>query len=261
MVKEFEQSGYYALVLGGSSGLGLAAALKLAQHGMGIVVIHRNTRSEMEEINKGFDKIKETGVPFTAMNLDLTAPGAQQQVFRFLSKGTDKCRCLLHSIAKGSLRPMSDERAALTTDDLMLTMNYMAFSLYEWVAAMHKASLFAMDARVLAFTSEGSSKAWKHYAAVSAAKAALEALMRSIALEFAPYGIKANCVQAGITLTRSFRQIPGNEELEKHSLMRNPFGRLTTPEDVASVVYLLCRDEAAWINGSVIPVDGGEHIC
>ena len=54
--------------------------------------------------------------------------------------------------------------------------------------------------------------------------------------------------------------IPGSEEIKKHTKKRNPFKRLTTPEDVANVVSLLCQDEAAWINGCVIPVDGGEHL-
>jgi enoyl-[acyl-carrier protein] reductase I len=120
--------------------------------------------------------------------------------------------------------------------------------------------LFSEDARVISFTSEGSRKAWKNYAAVSASKAALEAITRSIALEFAPYGIRANCIQAGITDTKSFRIIPGSEILAEYSKARNPFKRLTTPQDVANVVYLLTLDEAAWINGAVIPVNGGEDI-
>jgi len=55
--------------------------------------------------------------------------------------------------------------------------------------------------------------------------------------------------------------IPGSDEIKKITQNRNPFGRLTTPQDVANVVSLLCRPEAAWINGCVIPVDGGEHLC
>ena len=104
-------------------------------------------------------------------------------------------------------------------------------------------------------------KAIRNYGSVSTAKVALEAISRNIALEFAPYGIRANCIQAGITDTRSLRMIPGNEKMKEQALERNPFHRLTTPEDVANVVYLLCRDEAAWINGAIIPVDGGEIIC
>ncbi len=86
-------------------------------------------------------------------------------------------------------------------------------------------------------------------------------MMRSIALEFAPHGIRANCIQAGVTDTRSLQMIPGSDEIKKITQNRNPFGRLTTPQDVANVVSLLCRPEAAWINGCVIPVDGGEHLC
>jgi enoyl-[acyl-carrier protein] reductase I len=88
----------------------------------------------------------------------------------------------------------------------------------------------------------------------------MEAIVRNMAVEFASYGIRANCVQAGVTDTTSFRMIPGSETIREITGARNPFGRLTTPEDVANVVYLLCRDEASWINGSVIVADGGEHL-
>ncbi|MBO6630269.1 MAG: SDR family oxidoreductase, partial [Psychroserpens sp.] len=83
---------------------------------------------------------------------------------------------------------------------------------------------------------------------------------RNIALEYAPYGIRANCIQAGVTDTASLRMIPGSEKIKEYTIRRNPFKRLTQPEDVANMVYLLSKDEAAWINGCVIPVDGGEHI-
>ena len=126
--------------------------------------------------------------------------------------------------------------------------------------AIFEARFFSDDARVISFTSEGNTKAWKNYAAVSAAKVTLEAITRNIALEYAPFGIRANCIQAGVTDTASLRMIPGSDEIKKHSLLRNPFNRLTLPEDVANVVYLLSKDEAAWINGTIIPVDGGEHI-
>jgi enoyl-[acyl-carrier protein] reductase I len=152
------------------------------------------------------------------------------------------------------------ENDTLTEDDFQLTMQYMAYSLLDWVTALHKANVLADDTRIIAFTSEGGQKAWKHYGAVSAAKAALEAIIRNMALEFAPYGIKSNCIQAGVTITQSMQRIPGSDLLQDYTIKRNPFKRMTTPEDVANVVYLLCKKEAAWINGSIIPVDGGEHI-
>ncbi|MEH6512860.1 MAG: SDR family oxidoreductase, partial [Maribacter arcticus] len=95
---------------------------------------------------------------------------------------------------------------------------------------------------------------------VSVAKVALEALTRSIALEFAPIGIKANCIQAGITMTKSLSMIPGYEQIKANALKRNPNNRLTTPDDVANAVYMLTTDEAKWITGTVIKVDGGESL-
>ena len=155
---------------------------------------------------------------------------------------------------------ISESTPTLQTDDFQLTIQAMGISLYDWTNAIFEARLFSDDARVISFTSEGNTKAWKNYAAVSAAKATLEAITRNIALEYAPFGIRANCIQAGVTDTASLRMIPGSDEIKKHSLLRNPFNRLTLPEDVANVVYLLSKDEAAWINGTIIPVDGGEHI-
>ena len=136
----------------------------------------------------------------------------------------------------------------------------MGISLYEWVKLIFEAKMFSNDSRVVSFTSEGNKKAWKSYAAISAAKATLEAITRNIALEFAPFGIRINCIQAGVTDTSSFRMIPKSDKIKEYTLKRNPFKRLTTPEDIANVVYLLCKDEAKWINGTTVTVDGGEHI-
>ncbi len=119
---------------------------------------------------------------------------------------------------------------------------------------------FSDKARNIAFTSEGNTKVWPGYAAVSAAKAVLEALMRNMAMELAPLGITTNCIQAGTTKTPSFLIIPGSNELAAMAKKRNPFNRLTTPEDVANAVYLLCKKEAGWINGTIVKVDGGESL-
>ena len=168
---------------------------------------------------------------------------------------------MVHSVAKGNLKPMvSEDGKALQHDDFEITIKAMALSLYDWTQALFKANLFADDSRILSFTSEGNTKVLQNYAAVSAAKVTLEAITRHIAIEFAAFGIKANCIQAGVTDTASLRLIPDSDNLIKHTLKRNPNGRLTTAEDVANAVYLLTKDEAAWITGTVIPVDGGEHL-
>ncbi len=264
MIDEFKNKNYWAVVLGGSSGLGLASAKRLAEMGLNICVVHRDRKSVLPGIEAAFSEIKAHDVSFLSFNVDATRKEKRNDVVAKLkeSLGAEgKVKMLVHSIAKGNLKPMiSDEIPTLGNDDFHLTIDAMAISLYDWVQQLFQEKMFAEDTRVLSFTSEGNQKAWENYAAVSAAKAALEAITRNIALEYAPYGIRANCIQAGMTDTTSFRMIPNSETLKKHNLLRNPSDRLTTPEDVANVVGLLCQKEAYWINGAIIPVDGGEHI-
>ncbi|MBO9730145.1 MAG: SDR family oxidoreductase [Chitinophaga sp.] len=257
MVKEFDAC--WALILGGSSGLGLASARKLAAHGMNICVVHRNTRIELPAIEQAWEDIKALGVQVLSFNVDVLNGEKREEVLTQLQAtmgATQRVRVLLHSIARGNLKPMP----ALQGDDFNTTIQHMAVSLYEWSAAVLQRQLFTPDGRILSFTSDGSYRAVPNYAAVSAAKAALEAITRSMALEFAPHGIRTNCIRAGITDTASLQRIPGSDALLAYGKAHNPFQRLTTPADVANVVYLLCKDEAAWINGAIIPVDGGLHI-
>ena len=162
----------------------------------------------------------------------------------------------LHSVAHA---PSYPDRY-LDEDDFARTILSMGTSLLGWTQGLFRRGLFADDARIFGLTSEGNEVAWKGYAAVSAAKVSLEALSRSIATEFAPYGIRCNVIQAGVTETPALAAIPGSDQLKAQARLRNPCGRLTLPRDVANVIYLLSLEEASWINGDVIRVDGGEHI-
>lgn len=253
----------WALILGGSSGLGLATVKKLAAHGFNLIVLHRDRRTDLEHINNIFQKTTSPNTKIVAFNADATNGAKQEQLVGEIAEvlQNDKIQVLVHSIAKGNLKPMvSESQGELKKQDFNLTIDAMATSFHDWVKLLHAHNLWAADSQALAFTSEGNTKAWKNYAAVSAAKAALEAIMRNIALEFAHLGIRANCIQAGVTETKSFEMIPGSDLLKKSALARNPNGRLTTPEDVANVVYLLTLPEAKWITGTVLKVDGGESL-
>ena len=256
----FSKMNYWAVILGGSSGLGLATAHKLAEEGMNLYIVHRDRKKNLQQFEKEKKKMESHGVIVLSYNGDATRKDKREEALEELGLAISdkgKVRLLLHSISRGSLRSLSGE-GALSESDLEITLDSMAYSWLYWVRAIQEKALFAEDARSLAFTSEGSQRAWEGYAAVSAAKSALEALGRSMALEFAKVGIRTNVVQAGMTRTPSFEMIPGHEQLAENAEKRNPFGRLTQPEDVANMVYLLSRDEAAWVNGAIIPVDGGE---
>lgn len=263
MVKEFKDN-EWALILGGSRGLGLASAKKLAYHGMNICIVHRDRKSDQDEIQQHFQEIKKMGVSFISFNKDLLNQDRKMDIIHDLKERlgqSGKIKCMLHSVAKGHLKPMAGEDSkGLSVLDIDMTIRAMATSLFDWFKLVFDHDLFAKDSRVISFTSEGSSKAMHNYGAVSAAKASLEAISRNIALEFAAFGVRANCIQAGVTDTTSLRMIPGSDKIKEHTVKRNPFGRLTLPEDVADAVYLLCKKEAAWINGCVLPVDGGENM-
>ena len=157
MTKDFQHKNYWALILGGSSGLGLATAKKLAKHGMNICIIHRNSRTQEDTINAEFDIIKAEGILFKSYNLDAFKPEKREQVISelkelFTSEGN--IRTLVHSVAKGNLKPMiSAEKSTLKNDDFNITINAMAISLYDWTQAVFEAKLFRAFRLILKHTS------------------------------------------------------------------------------------------------------------
>jgi len=303
---------HWALILGGSSGFGLATAHKLAAHGMNLCLVHRDRRGAMARIEPEFAAIRARGIKLVTINADALDATTRSEILDRLTgdMGADgRVRLLLHSIAFGNLKLLVRERRAertralpalahalgvdqhtlagavdrlfadghdellslasapeypssafLEDEDFARTIHAMGTSLVGWTQALLERGLFASDARVIGLTSEGNTVAWKGYAAVAAAKVALESVARGLAVELAPYGVRVNVVQAGITNTPALLAIPGNAHLKAQARSRNPFHRLTMPQDVANVIYLLSTDEASWINGEIVRVDGGEHI-
>ena len=249
----------WGIILGGSSGLGLASALKLAEHGMNLCIIHRDRRSELPQLESQWEKIKSHGVELITLNKDALKPETRAEALDRLSG--KPVYLLLHSLAKGHLKPLvGDAEQRLRSEDVTLTAQAMGSSLLDWTNELVAGGYFCNPARIIGFTSEGNSRSWPSYGAVSAAKGVLEALIRQMAIEYAHLGIKANTLQAGITKTASFGMIPNSEKMAQWSEKRNPLGRLTLPEDVANVVYLLCKEEADWINGTNLKVDGDESL-
>ena len=260
ITKQF--SGSWAIILGGSSGFGFATVEKLARHGMNIAVLYREIATADKTVKQSFSEIATgNGVTILPFNINALDAGARKTfIADFVSDKKHKVKLLLHSIARGNLKPLAaDDGTSLTVDDIQLTTYAMATSILDWARDLQAADAFCDDARVIGLTSEGSHKYWEGYAAVSVAKASLESLNTYMAVELAKFGLKTNLIQAGVTATPSLKRIPDSERLLEGAVQRNPFKRLTKPDDVANVIYLLCTPEAAWINGAVIHVDGGEH--
>ncbi|MBW2693395.1 MAG: SDR family oxidoreductase, partial [Deltaproteobacteria bacterium] len=272
--------GQWAVILGGSSGFGLATAQVLAEHGMNLCIVHRDRRSQLAGIEPEFEKLRGLGVAVQTHNTDALSAAKRDAVLDSLADalGEGRVRVLLHSIAFGNLKPLAppmsrtardatqklasalglegervqgamDEWFAtgvaaayplasppdysqtdfLGEEDFSRTIFNMGTSLLGWVQDLFNRKLFAGDARIFGLTSEGNEVAWRGYAAVAAAKVALESLARSIAIEYAPYGVRCNVIQPGITETPALAAIPGSDQMKAQAKMRNPFRRLTTP--------------------------------
>lgn len=260
----------WAVILGGSSGFGFATVEKLAMSGMNIAVLYREAAISEKPLKEKFSALaKNCKVTISAFNtnaLDISGRNSFIEQFSVISGKKHCVRLLLHSIARGNLKalvlPNADfntEQEVLSLQDIEFTTHAMATSMLDWARSLLQAKLFQPDARIIGLTSEGAHKYWEGYAAVSIAKASLESLATYMAVELGKYGVKTNLIQAGITETPSLKKIPGSDQLIRIAKERNPLGRITTPTDVANVICLLCSDEASWINGAVIHVDGGEH--
>ena len=254
--------GSWALILGASSGFGAATARELARAGMHICGIHLDRRATVPLAEAVIREVESLGVEACFFNRNAADPETRAAVVAALQERHARVRVLMHSLAFGSLRSYieDDREQEVTQKQMEMTLDVMAHSLVYWVQDLFHAGLFGEDARIFAMTSEGSTRVWRGYGPVSAAKAALEAHVRQLAVELARHGISVNAIQAGVTDTPAQNRIPGAGEMLRHAKARNPGGRLTTPQDVARAIRWLSQPGLGWITGNVIRVDGGEAL-
>jgi enoyl-[acyl-carrier protein] reductase III len=257
----------WALILGASSGFGGAAAVEFARHGMNIFGVHLDRQGTMPAVQQIIKDIKHAGCEAVFYNMN-AADGIKrgetlddiQERFSALPHAT--VRVLLHSLAFGTLKPYIAKKPdeAVSQAQMEMTIDVMANSLVYWVQGLIGRGLLKKGGRVFAMTSSGGHSVLPSYGAVSAAKSALESHIRQLAMELGPLGITANALMAGVTDTPALRKIPGAVRMLDVARAKNPGGRLTTPEDVAQAMVLLCEDAAHWVSGNVLGIDGGEDI-
>ena len=257
----------WALILGASSGFGEANALELARSGMNIFGIHLDRRATLANVDRIVGEIKKMGREALFFNVNAADEVKMDEVVGVIEKTFQEqpgsqIKILLHSLAFGTLKPFIADQPndAITKPQMDMTVDVMGHSLVYWVQRLVRKKLLGQGSRIYAMTSAGSSRVWKSYGAVSAAKAALESHIRQLALELAPLGITANAIMAGVTDTPALRKIPGNDYMIEAAGKKNPSGRCTTPQDVAKAIAALSNGQTAWMTGNTIRVDGGENI-
>jgi len=258
----------WALILGASSGFGEATSLELARAGMNIFGVHFDRRAAMPHVEEIQNAIRAAGREAVFFNVNAADDERRKEVIAGVSARCSDAaspgtvRVLLHSIAFGSLLPFVAQPGEKTASrsQMEMTADTMANSLIYWVQDLVATGLMTRGGRVYAMTSSGGTRAIPNYGPVSGAKALIESHIRQLALECAPFGITANAIRAGVTDTPSLRKIPGSDKLAEFAALRNPYGRLTTPQDVARCIAVLAHENTYWMTGNTLGVDGGEDI-
>lgn len=235
-----------ALVTGATRGLGLAIARKLCASGCRVVLNHRGPEADAEPVLRALE-----GLPGTVetVRADVGRPAEMTAALRTVAERHGRLDVLVHNAA--SWHPM----AAVKVDQGLLRSDLSVALTPLLSAAPLLPELMPDGGRVVAVSSSGArSVVPGGYVGAGVAKAALESLVRYLAAELAGRGIAVNAVS---TAKIDKGAETANPEMLRILASRTPAGRLTVPEDVADAVALLCADEAAWIHGQTLVVDGG----
>jgi enoyl-[acyl-carrier protein] reductase III len=244
-------AGKIALVTGASRGIGRAIALKLAAAGCDVAVNYVNSHEEADAVCAA---VRAAGRRACAIQADVGKPESVTELFGELGRHWDHLDILVSNAASGVLKPtlemtLKHWRWCLETNALALAL-----------LAQRAVPLMPAGGRIVAMSSLGADRAMPGYGFVGASKAALESLVRTLAQELGPRGIRVNAVSAGVVDTDALRAFPERDVLLSTFAERAPAGKALTVDDVAGAVYLLCLPEAAMITGHTLAVDGGFSI-
>jgi len=243
--------GKVALITGSSRGIGKAIALKLAEAGVNLVVNYIRHRRDAEETAA---QIEAKGVRCLVVKANVANDENVAALFEQIRNEFGRVDILVSNAASGVLKPAME----LDGRHWNWAMDINARALL--TLAQQAVPLMGNSGRIIAVSSMGAVRAVENYTAVGASKAALESLVRHLAVELGPMGINVNTISAGAVDTEALKKFPNRQQILDTALLRTPLGRLTTPEDVANIALFLCSDLAGMIQGQTIVVDGGYSI-
>lgn len=240
-----------AFITGGSRGIGRAIAIRLAQAGADIAINYLRNRSAAEETAQ---IIEEAGSRCLLLKGNVAEVEKIPFMFEQIEKEYGRLDILISNAASGVIKPALE----LTRRHWSWTLDINAGAFLPLV--QNAVPLMKDGGKIIAVSSLGAVRAIPQYAAVGSSKAALESLVRHLAVELAPKNINVNVISAGIVDTDALTHFPHRDELLESSRLKTPAGRLVTPEDVADVALFLCSPMAKMIHGQTIVVDGGYSI-
>jgi 3-oxoacyl-[acyl-carrier protein] reductase len=241
-------SGRTAVVTGGSRGIGRAIGLRLATQGADVAFSYHGNAAAAEATAEEVRALGRTALP---VNADVSQPESAETLIKEALDAFGKVDILVNN-------------AGITRDDLIMRMGIDAwrevletnlFGAFYTLKAVTRPMLKARSGRIINITSVSGQAGQMGQANYSSAKAGLIGLTKAAARELASRGITVNAVAPGFVLTELTRDLP--EALQAQITERTPLGRFGTPQEIADAVAFLASDEAAYITGQVLAVDGG----
>jgi enoyl-[acyl-carrier protein] reductase III len=247
----YNLEGKVALVTGSSRGIGRAVAVRFAENGINLVVNYVRHRRDAEETA---GEIEKHGVKCLVVKANVAKDEDVTSMFSQVQENFGRLDILVSNAASGVLKPVME----LSSRHWNWAMDINARALL--TLTQQAIPLMSEGGRIMAVSSLGSVRAVENYTAVGASKAALESLVRHLAVELGERGVTVNTISAGAVDTEALKKFPNRKQILDTALERTPVGRLTTPEDVADVALYLCSKQAQMIHGQTIVVDGGYSI-
>lgn len=242
--------GKTALITGASRGIGKATALRLAEDGVNIAV---NYLQNEDAAKKTVEELKAKGVKAAAFQANVGDLDTHNDLIGGIVKIFGTLDILIHNAALGAFKPV--HKLKMNQYDLSMNVNAKAFlGLVQKVLPMMEAK---KEGTIIAISSLGSHHYIPNYGAIGISKATLESLVRYLAVELMPKGIRVNGVSGGLVDTDALKAFPFFDLFKNEILKRTPANRIGKPEDLARVIAFLCSPEASWIVGQVVIADGG----
>ncbi len=248
---ERDLDGKVALVTGGGRGIGRAISLSLAERGASVVIAYLRKREAAEDT---CEEMSQQGVKAMAARCNVGDEAELDSLFDSIAEMFGSLDLFVSNAATGVIRGVGELDAKAW--DWTLDANARAFLL----GARRARELMTAGGNMVALSSLGSTRVLPGYAVVGASKAAIEALVRYLAVELAAEGIRVNAVSPGVVDTDALTYFPMRAEMLERARILTPAGRIVTPEDVARTVTFLTSQRASMITGQTIVVDGGASL-
>jgi len=240
-----------AVVTGGTRGIGRAISLALARTGRTVYALYARNRRAAASLQA---EAAAEGLAVQSLRVNITDAAEVAACIATIMQCPGRLDVLVHSAASGVHRGVAD----LTPKQLKWTLDVNVFAIQSFVQGL--LPYMGRGTRIIGITSIGSQRPMEAYAAIGASKGALESLFRYYARELASKGIVVNVVSPGMVSTEALDAFPNRDERVENTIAATPTGRLTTADEVASVVTFMCSEAASQIIGQTIIVDGGRAL-